>query len=208
VTRGPDLCSPGGRLSRVVCSLLVPGRASLLVSTCSSSSAGIPSTGTMQRLLSALSTSKLRILGQALRSALSGGERDYTSGHLGWAVLILSVPMILEMLLQSVFELADIFFVSRLGAEAVAAVGIVASLLVIVFAIGVGLTMAVTAMVARRIGEKESRAASATAFQGIVVAVLISAPLAIGGIVFTEDLMRLMGASDAVVELGATYGVI
>jgi len=162
----------------------------------------------MQRLLSALSTSKLRILGQALRSALSGGERDYTSGHLGWAVLILSVPMILEMLLQSVFELADIFFVSRLGAEAVAAVGIVASLLVIVFAIGVGLTMAVTAMVARRIGEKESRAASATAFQGIVVAVLISAPLAIGGIVFTEDLMRLMGASDAVVELGATYGVI
>src|SRR5690606_41171427 len=72
----------------------------------------------MQRLLSALSTSKLRILGQALRSALSGGERDYTSGHLGWAVLILSVPMILEMLLQSVFELADIFFVSRLGAEA------------------------------------------------------------------------------------------
>src|SRR5690606_41586371 len=122
----------------------------------------------MQRLLSALSTSKLRILGQALRSALSGGERDYTSGHLGWAVLILSVPMILEMLLQSVFELADIFFVSRLGAVAVPPVPIVAALLVILFAIGPVLTMTVTAMVARRIGTTDSGIDDATLCQCLV----------------------------------------
>ena len=122
--------------------------------------------------------------------------------------MLLAIPMVLEMLMQSVFELADIFFVSRLGAEAVAAVGIVASLLIFVFAIGIGLSMATTAMVARRIGEKDPRAASATAFQAILLAIGISVPIAVLGIVYIEDLLRVMGASDAVVEAGATYGVV
>lgn len=143
-----------------------------------------------------------------LKRALAGTDQDFTSGHLGRAIVLLAIPMVLEMLMQSIFELADIFFVSRLGAEAVAAVGIVASLLIFVFAIGIGLSMAATAMVARRIGEKDSEAASATAFQSILLAIGISIPIGIFGVVFIEDLLRLMGASEAVVEAGRPFGAV
>ena len=84
-----------------------------------------------------------------ITDALRGRSRDYTSGGLWRAIIVLSVPMVLEMLMQSVFEIADIFFVGRLGSEAVAAVGLTAALIIIVFAIGLGLSMAATAMVAR-----------------------------------------------------------
>jgi putative MATE family efflux protein len=116
--------------------------------------------------------------------------------------------MVLEMLMQSVFELADIFFVSRLGADAVAALGITASLLIFVFAIGMGLSMAATAMVARRMGEKDPDAAAASAFQAILVAVCASIPIAIAGAVYAPDLLRLMGATESVVEVGAIYCAI
>ncbi len=152
--------------------------------------------------------SRSRGLLRDLRNALAGSDQDFTQGHLGRAIVLLAIPMVLEMLMQSIFELADIFFVSRLGAEAVAAVGIVASLLIFVFAIGIGLSMATTAMVARRIGEKDPEAASATAFQAIVLAVAISVPIAIAGIIYIEDLLRLMGATEAVIEVGTTYGVV
>lgn len=149
-----------------------------------------------------------RALWPALRESLTGTQQDFTSGSLGRAILLLSVPMVLEMLMQSIFELADIFFVSRLGADAVAAVGITASLLIFVFAIGMGLSMAATAMVARRMGEKDPDAASAAAFQSIVVAVAASIPIAIAGAVFAPDLLRLMGATESVVETGAVYCAI
>lgn len=145
---------------------------------------------------------------RAIAEAIRGSEQDFTSGHLGRAIFLLAVPMVLEMLMQSVFELADIYFVSRLGAEAVAAVGITASLLIFVFATGIGLSMATTAMVARRIGEKNADAASATAFQAIVIAVAVSIPFAVLGIVFAPDLLRLMGATERVVELGTPYAAI
>jgi len=144
----------------------------------------------------------------ALREAVTGTRQDFTSGSLGRALFLLSVPMVLEMLMQSVFELADIFFVSRLGADAVAAVGITASLLIFVFAIGMGLSMAATAMVARRMGEKDPDAAAASAFQAIVVAVCASIPIAIAGAVYAPDLLRLMGATESVVEAGAVYCAI
>lgn len=145
---------------------------------------------------------------RALREALRGTEQDFTSGSLGRAIILLAIPMVLEMLMQSVFELADIFFVSRLGADAVAAVGITASLLIFVFATGIGLSMATTAMVARRVGEKDPEAASATAFQAILVAVMVSIPLAVLGVSFAPELLRLMGATDVVVEHGTGYAVI
>ncbi|MEX0600456.1 MAG: MATE family efflux transporter [Rhodothermales bacterium] len=144
----------------------------------------------------------------ALAEAIRGSEQDFTSGKLGRAIVLLAVPMVLEMLMQSVFELADIYFVSRLGAESVAAVGITASLLIFVFATGIGLSMAITAMVARRIGEKDPIAASAAAFQAIVVAVAVSVPFAVLGIAFAPDLLRMMGATEAVVGMGTLYAAI
>ncbi len=149
-----------------------------------------------------------RSLLRALREAVTGTTQDFTSGSLGRAILLLSVPMVLEMLMQSIFELADIFFVSRLGAEAVAAVGITASLLIFVFAIGMGLSMAATAMVARRMGEKDPVAASAAGVQAIVVAVAVSIPIALVGVVLAPDLLRLMGATESVVEAGSIYCAI
>ncbi len=113
--------------------------------------------------------------------------------------------MVLEMLMQSVFELADIFFVSRLGADAIAAVGLTASLLILVFAVGMGLSMAATAMVARRMGEKDPEAASVAAFQVLMLGVLVSLPMAVGGAIFAPELLRLMGATEAVVAVGAPY---
>ncbi len=145
---------------------------------------------------------------RAILDAIRGTQQDFTSGSLARAVVLLSIPMVLEMLMQSIFEFADIFFVSRLGSDAVAAVGIGASLLIFVFATGIGLSMAVTAMVARRIGEKNPEAASATAWQAILAGVAISVPFAVVGIVFAPDMLRLMGASEEVVEYGATYVAI
>lgn len=144
----------------------------------------------------------------SLREAVTGTRQDFTTGSLGRAIFLLSVPMVLEMLMQSVFELADIFFVSRLGADAVAAVGITASLLIFVFAIGMGLSMAATAMVARRMGEKNVEAASEAGFQAIVLAVAASIPMALTGVVLAPDLLRIMGATEPVVELGSTYCAI
>ena len=152
--------------------------------------------------------SSFRDVVRQVRKAIGGTDQDFTSGSIGRAIVLLAIPMVLEMLMQSIFELADIFFVSRLGADAVAAVGIVASLLIFIFAIGIGLSMASTAMVARRIGEKDPAAASATAFQAILIAVLISIPIGIAGVIFTPDLLRLMGATEAVVEAGTTYGMV
>ncbi len=146
--------------------------------------------------------------GRAILEAIRGTQQDFTSGSLVRAVALLSIPMVLEMLMQSVFEFADIFFVSRLGSEAVAAVGLGASLLIFVFATGIGLSMAVTAMVARRIGEKNPEAASAAAWQAILAGLAISIPFAIVGMLFAPDMLRLMGASEAVVEYGATYVAI
>ena len=144
----------------------------------------------------------------AIREAVTGTSQDFTTGSIGRAIVLLAIPMVLEMFMQSIFELADIYFVSRLGAEAVAAVGITASLLIFVFAIGMGLSMATTAMVARRMGEKDPEAAAATAYQAMVIAGLISIPMAILGVIYAADLLRLMGATESVVAQGATYCAI
>ena len=145
---------------------------------------------------------------RALREALAGTEQDYTSGSLLRAITLLAVPMVLEMLMQSVFGVVDVYFVSRIGPEAVAAVGMTDSLLVLVLAVAMGLGMATTAMVARRIGEKDPAGAARAAFQALAAGGAVSIPISLLGIFFAKDLLVLMGASEAVVAAGWSYCAI
>jgi putative MATE family efflux protein len=143
-------------------------------------------------------------VGQALR----GIEHDYTSGPIGRAILLLSVPMVLEMSMESVFAIVDIFFVSRLGPDAVAAVGLTESLLTIVYALAMGLGIGATALVARRIGEKDADGAAHGAVQAIVLALGISVLLGVAGFLLAPRLLSLMGASPGVVATGLGYARI
>ena len=146
-----------------------------------------------------------RALLRDLRDAIRGTEMDYTEGTLGRAILLLAVPMMLEMVMESVFAVVDVYFVSSLGASAVATVGLTESLLTFVYAIGIGLSMGATALVSRRIGEKDPRGAAEAAVQCVVVAVVASVPFAIAGIVFARDLLALMGADAWTLEHGYRY---
>lgn len=130
--------------------------------------------------------------------AISGTEQDFTSGKLGRAILLLSVPMVLEMVMESIFAVVDIFFVSKLGPDAVATVGITESLITIVYAIAVGLSMATTALVSRRIGEKKPDKAAGVAFQAIITGLSISFMIAWLGWFYASDLLKLMGMSDEI----------
>jgi len=137
--------------------------------------------------------------------SISGTEQDFTSVRLGRAILLLSIPMVLEMLMESIFAIADIFFVSKLGPDAIATVGITESILTIIYAIGMGLSMATTAMVSRRIGEKKPYAASVIAVQSIIAGSIISILIGIPGVIFAQDLLRLMGANADIIENGYFY---
>jgi len=157
---------------------------------------------------SSYSRSAFREFLQDLREAISGSERDFTQIPLGKAILLLSIPMVLEMIMESVFALVDIFFVSRLGAEAVATVGITESLMTIIYAIGMGLSVGTTALVSRRIGEKRPEQASVAAVQAIFTGVVVSLLFSATGIFFAKDLLRLMGASETTIETGYLYPAI
>lgn len=143
-----------------------------------------------------------------LRESLAGSERDFTKIPLSKAILLLSIPMVLEMIMESVFALVDIFFVSRLGAEAVATVGITESLMTIIYAIGIGLSVGTTALVSRRIGEKRPEAASVAAVQAIITGMVVSMVFMMVGIFFAKDLLRLMGASEETVQMGYMYPAV
>ncbi|MEA3444021.1 MAG: MATE family efflux transporter [Bacteroidota bacterium] len=132
--------------------------------------------------------------------SISGTEKDFTKGSLRKAIFLLSIPMVLEMIWESLFAISDIYFVSRLGAEAVAAVGITESLITIVYSIGIGLSMATTALVSRRIGEKKPEEAAKTAFHGILSGIIASLVIAIPGAIFAPELLNLMGASKQIVD--------
>ncbi|HEY0014980.1 MAG TPA: MATE family efflux transporter [Longimicrobium sp.] len=141
----------------------------------------------------------------SVREALRGSHHDYTDGPIGRSILLLSVPMVLEMAMESVFAIVDIFFVSRLGADAVAAVGLTESLLAIVYALAMGLGIGATALVARRIGEKDAEGAAHSAVQAILLALIISAVLGIAGSLLAPHLLGLMGASPEVIRTGTGY---
>jgi putative MATE family efflux protein len=140
-----------------------------------------------------------------LRAAIRGTSADYTKIPLKRAVFLLAVPMVLELVLESTFAVVDIFFVGKLGSSAVATVGLTETLLFLLYAIGNGLAMAVTAVVARRIGEGKPGEAAVSAVQAIWIALLASAPFAFAGIVFAQDLLRLMGADAWTLEHGYPY---
>src|SRR5271170_2176833 len=117
-------------------------------------------------------------LWQSIREALRGSHQDYTAGNLNRAILLLAIPMVLEMVLESLFAVVDVFWVSRLGANAIATVGLTESLLSLVFAVGIGLALSTTAMVSRRIGEKDPEGAAVAGVQAIVLGLFTS--IAIG----------------------------
>ncbi|MCI0330084.1 MAG: MATE family efflux transporter [candidate division Zixibacteria bacterium] len=149
--------------------------------------------------------SSAQSLWQELKNAIRGTEADYTQIKIGKAVFLLAVPMILELIMESTFAVVDIFFVGTLGASAVATVGLTETYLFLLYSIGIGLSMAVTAVVARRIGEKEKDQAAVAAVQAIFLAVLVSVPFAFIGIFFAKDLLGLMGADAWTLEFGYRY---
>jgi len=145
---------------------------------------------------------------QTIRESLRGEQRDYTSGSLSRSIVLLAVPMVLEMAMESVFAICDVYFVSRLGDAAVATVGLTESMLTIVYALAIGLSMAVTALVARRIGEKNPDGATRAAAQSVVIGFLFGLAIGLPGALFAGDLLLLMGAEQMVIETGSSYTAI
>ena len=145
-----------------------------------------------------------RIL-RILKSALKGEEKDFTTGSINRALVLLAIPMILEMLMESLFAVVDAFFVSRIGTNAVATIGLTESVITIVYSMAIGLSMAATAMVARRIGEKDPEGAAKAAAQAINLSVAVAIILGILGAVFAPNILRWMGADESVVAEGVTY---
>ena len=142
---------------------------------------------------------------KALGDAIRGTSEDYTQISLKRAIFLLAVPMILELVMESTFAVVDIYFVGQLGASAVATVGLTETYLYILYSLAMGLSMGVTAIVARRIGEKEKKKASITAAQAILLSILVSLPFAIAGIFFSKDLLLLMGGDAWSIEYGYRY---
>ena len=140
-----------------------------------------------------------------VRDAVRGTHHDYTSGPIGRAVVLLAIPMILEMGMESIFAVMDVFFVSRLGPDATATVGLTESMLTLVYTAAIGLSIGVAAMVARRIGEKRPDAAAETAVQGIALGLGVAAIVAVLGITLAPSLLQIMGASHGVTAIGSTY---
>ncbi|GLC23669.1 MATE family efflux transporter [Roseisolibacter agri] len=141
----------------------------------------------------------------SVREALHGSQQDFTRGPIGRAILLLAVPMVLEMAMESVFAVTDIFFVAHLGAAAVASVGLTESLLAAVYALAMGLAIGATAVVARRIGEKDAEGAAHAAAQAVLLGAGIAVVLGAVGSFFAPELLRLMGASDEVLAIGVNY---
>lgn len=146
-----------------------------------------------------------RNLWQALLEAIKGTQADYTKISLKRAIFLLAVPMILELVMESTFAIVDIFFVGKLGASAVATVGLTETYLFLLYSIAMGLSMAVTAIIARRIGEKRGENASVSAIQSIFLAVMAAIPFALAGIFFAKDLLALMGADPWTLNYGYSY---
>ena len=144
-------------------------------------------------------------LWQELLNSIRGTEADYTRISLKRAILLLAVPMVLELVMESTFAVVDIFFVGKLGPSAVATVGLTETYLFLLYSVAMGLSTAVTAIVARRIGEKDEAAAGTAAAQSIFLALVVSIPFALAGILFAPGLLRLMGADAWAVENGFRY---
>ena len=144
----------------------------------------------------------------AILEAIRGSQQDYTTGPIGRAILLLSVPMVLETAMESIFAVVDVFFVSRLGPDAIATVGLTESMLTLIYTAALGLSIGVTAMVSRRIGEKDPDGAARTAVQGILLGLGMATALGIFGAISAPRLLTLMGAAPGVVGQGSSYARI
>jgi putative MATE family efflux protein len=140
-----------------------------------------------------------------LIAALRGSENNYTSGSINRAIFMLSVPMVLEMVMESLFAVVDVFFVAKISTEAVATVGLTESVLTVVYSIAIGLSTAATALVSRRVGEGNAREAGKSVAQVILVSIVVALLIGIPGAVFAEDILRLMGGNAQLVERGSGF---
>ncbi len=140
-----------------------------------------------------------------LREAFVGTNRDFTAGPILPALVILAIPMILEMSMEALFAIVDTFFVAKLGAAPVAVVGLTESVLALIYAVGVGLSIGATATVARRVGEKDMEGAAKTATHAVYLGVIVSIVMGIIGVVFAPDIFRLLGAEQEVIDIGLPF---
>jgi len=147
----------------------------------------------------------LKSLWSDILESISGSDIDFTKVKLSKSILLLSIPMVLEMVMEAIFALVDIIFLINKGTEEVAVVGLTESLLSIVYSIGWGLGIATTAIVARRIGEHKPKLASLSGMQGILLGIFISILIAIPGIIYSKEILQLMGASEKAIEIGYWY---
>lgn len=144
----------------------------------------------------------------SIREAVRGSHMNFTTGSLNRAILLLAIPMVLEMVLESLFAVVDVFWVGRVGENAVATVGLTESMLTLVFAIAMGLSLSTTAMVARRIGEGDAKDAAVAGVQAIFLGLMLSVAIGVPCWILAPDLLRLMGATPAIVALGTNYARI
>lgn len=150
--------------------------------------------------------SKIKSALSLFKEALLGSEQSFTTGSIDRAIFLLSVPMIVEMGMEALFAIVDVFYVSRLNdTNAIAVIGLTESMLTIIYSIAIGLSMGATAMVARRVGEKDIKAAEVAAVQALFVGLSLSIIISICGGIFADDLLKLMGADEGVIAAGAGY---
>src|SRR3954468_3339139 len=141
----------------------------------------------------------------AVTDALRGGHHSYTEGPIGRAILMLAIPMVLEMAMESIFVICDVFFVAKLGADAVATGGLTESMMAIVYTLAMGLSIGVSATVARRIGEKDPEGAARTAVQGIALGLLVAASTGVAGAPVAPQLLRAMGGSESLIATNSAF---
>lgn len=163
-------------------------------------------------MLNGTKTNRFNHFLSLVRQSLAGGEHDYTQGSLKGAIVLLAIPMILELSLESVFAVVDMYFVSHLPAPhnkiAMATVGLTESFITIIYTIAFGLSMGTTAIVSRRIGEKDPEAAAHAGAQSILMALVCAVVVSVAGLIFAPDILRLMGAAPEVVKEGAIFARI
>jgi putative MATE family efflux protein len=153
-----------------------------------------------------MTTSKVKSIFRLFGQALRGDSQDYTSLSIDKAIFLLAIPMIFEMIMESLFAVVDVYWVSRLkDNDAVATIGLTESVLTLVYSIAIGLSMGATAMIARRVGEKDYKSAEVAAAQSIYIGLFLSAVISIAGLFFAEDILRLMGASESLIEKNSGY---
>jgi putative MATE family efflux protein len=140
-----------------------------------------------------------------IKKSLLGGEHDYTQGSIRIAIVLLAIPMILELSLESVFAVVDIYFVGKLGSNATQTVGLTESVITLVYSLAIGLSMAATAMVARRVGEKDPEAASHAGMQALIMSLIATVFISAAGLIFAPDILRIMGATPEVVSEGTVF---